>query len=38
MDITISVQKVTKRFGDETVLTNVSHEFEKGRIHGIVGK
>ena len=33
----ISVQHVTKRFGEETVLTDVSHEFEEGRIHGIVG-
>ena len=37
MDVAISVQNVTKRFGDETVLTDVSHEFEEGKIHGIVG-
>ncbi len=37
MDIAISVQNVTKRFGEETVLNNVTHEFEEGRIHGIVG-
>ncbi len=37
MNVAISVQNVTKRFGDETVLTDVSHEFEEGKIHGIVG-
>ncbi len=37
MDLAISVQNVTKRFGDETVLTDVSHDFEEGKIHGIVG-
>ena len=37
MDIAISVQSVTKSFADETVLHNISHDFEEGRIHGIVG-
>lgn len=37
MDIAISVQNVTKNFGEETVLSNVSHDFEEGKIHGIVG-
>ena len=37
MDIAISVQDVYKRFGEETVLTGVSHDFEEGKIHGIVG-
>jgi ABC-2 type transport system ATP-binding protein len=37
MDIAISVQNVSKRFGEETVLTNISHDFEEGKIHGIVG-
>lgn len=37
MNVAISVQSVTKRFGEETVLTDVSHEFEEGKIHGIVG-
>lgn len=37
MNVAISVQNVTKRFGEETVLTDVSHEFEEGKIHGIVG-
>ena len=37
MDVAISVQHVSQRFGEETVLCDVSHEFEEGRIHGIVG-
>jgi ABC-2 type transport system ATP-binding protein len=37
MNVAISVQGLTKRFGEETVLSNVSRDFEKGRIHGIVG-
>ena len=37
MNVAISVQSVIKIFGEETVLHNVSHDFEEGRIHGIVG-
>jgi len=37
MDIAISVQNVSKNFGEETVLSDVSHDFEEGKIHGIVG-
>ncbi len=37
MDIAISVQNVIKKFGEETVLKEVSHDFEEGKIHGIVG-
>ena len=37
MNTVISVQNVTKRFGEETVLHDVSHDFEEGKIHGIVG-
>ena len=33
----ISVQGVSKTFGDATVLQNVSREFEECRVHGIVG-
>ncbi len=33
----ISVQNVSKTFGDTTVLRDVSREFEEGRVHGIVG-
>ena len=37
LNIAISVQNVTKSFGDETVLADVSHDFEECKIHGIVG-
>ncbi|MHB1313932.1 MAG: ATP-binding cassette domain-containing protein [Christensenellales bacterium] len=37
MNVTISVQNVTKKFGEETVLCDISHDFEEGKIHGIVG-
>lgn len=37
MEIAISVQKVSKDFGQERVLKGVSRDFEKGKIHGIVG-
>jgi ABC-2 type transport system ATP-binding protein len=37
MDIAISVQHVIKKFGEETVIKDVSHDFEEGKIHGIVG-
>jgi len=37
MNAVVSVQNVTKRFGEETVLNDVSREFEEGKIHGIVG-
>ena len=37
MDNCIEVQNVSKFFGEEKVLKNVSHTFEKGKIHGIVG-
>ncbi len=37
MDVAISVQEVKKCFGEETVLHSVSHDFEEGKIHGIVG-
>lgn len=37
MDVAISVQHVSQRFGEEMVLCDVSHDFEEGRIHGIVG-
>lgn len=36
-DISISVQHVHKDFGGEQVLRDVHHDFESGRIHGIVG-
>lgn len=37
MDNCIEVLNVSKSFGGEKVLKNVSHTFEKGKIHGIVG-
>ncbi|MGI6174959.1 MAG: ATP-binding cassette domain-containing protein [Christensenellales bacterium] len=37
MDIAIRVQQVSKSFGQEEVLHAVSHDFEEGKIHGIVG-
>ena len=33
----ISVKNLSKDFGQERVLHNVTRDFEKGRIHGIVG-
>ena len=37
MDTAISVQGVCKEFKGEQVLKHVSHEFEAGKIHGIIG-
>lgn len=36
-DISISVQHVYKDFGEEHILKDVHHDFEAGKIHGIVG-
>ncbi|MEG2575465.1 MAG: ATP-binding cassette domain-containing protein [Christensenella sp.] len=36
-DISISVQHVYKDFNGEEVLHDVHHDFESGKIHGIVG-
>lgn len=36
-DIAVSVQNVSVFFGSEQVLHEVSHDFERGRIHGIIG-
>lgn len=36
-DISISVQHVYKDFGEEHILKDVHHDFESGKIHGIVG-
>ena len=38
METCIEVQNVVKRFRDQMVLKNVSISFEKGQIHGIVGR
>ena len=37
MENVIEIQNVNKFFGEEHVLKDVSHIFEKGKIHGIVG-
>lgn len=37
MEIAISVQNVSKDFGHDRVLRNVTRDFEASRIHGIVG-
>lgn len=37
MDVMIELQDVNKSFGAEHVLKNISHSFEAGKIHGIVG-
>lgn len=37
MEVVIEVNCVNKSFGDEKVLKDVTHSFEKGQIHGIVG-
>ena len=33
----ISVKNLSKDFGQERVLKSVTRDFEKGKIHGIVG-
>ena len=37
MDAVIEVRHVSKSFGEDHVLKDVSHSFEIGQIHGIVG-
>lgn len=34
----IKIENISKRFGTETVLQNVSLTFEKGKIYGLVGR
>lgn len=36
-DIAVSVQKLCVEFGSEQILREVSHDFDTGRIHGIIG-
>lgn len=36
-DIAIRIESVSKSFNGEAVLKSVTHEFEAGKIHGIVG-
>lgn len=37
IDITIEIENVEMQFGDEKILKGISHEFERGKIHGIIG-
>lgn len=37
-DLAVNVQHLTKRFGHETVLQDVSLSLEQGNIHGIIGR
>ena len=38
MEDIIVVENVSKKFGDNLVLDNVCVNFEKGKIHGIIGR
>ena len=37
-DIVVDVQQISKSFGHDPVLKNVSLQLEKGKIHGIIGR
>ncbi len=37
LDVAISIKDVYKSFEDEEVLHGITHEFEEGKIHGIIG-
>lgn len=37
-DVMISLNDVCMEFNSELVLKNITHDFEKGKIHGIIGK
>ena len=38
MENAITVKNVTKRFKDAVVLNNISVSFEKGKVHGLIGR
>ena len=38
MDYCIEIDHVTKRFGEQTVLSSVSAQLETGKTHGLVGR
>lgn len=38
MQTAIEVKDVNKKFGDTTVLSNISLSLEKGKIHGLIGR
>ena len=37
-DIVVDVQRISKSFGNEKVLKDVSLQLERGKIHGIIGR
>ena len=37
MKAAVKVKNLTKSFGKEKVLKGISHTFEAGKIHGIMG-
>ena len=38
MDFAITIEKVCKSFGESTVLSDINIGFEKGKIHGLIGR
>ncbi|MCH5208525.1 MAG: ATP-binding cassette domain-containing protein [Oscillospiraceae bacterium] len=38
MDIVISINNAVKKFRQAVVLNNVSAEFERGKVHGLIGR
>lgn len=38
MDFAIIIEKVCKSFGESTVLSDINIGFEKGKIHGLIGR
>lgn len=38
MCVAIKIENVSKSFGDTIVLSNINIEFEKGKVHGLIGR
>ena len=38
MEQAIVIEKVTKKFGENVVLNDISINFEKGKVHGLIGR
>ena len=38
MSTAIKIENVNKSFGETVVLSNVNIEFEKGKVHGLIGR
>lgn len=38
MSFAITIENVNKTFGEKTVLSNINIEFEKGKVHGLIGR